>query len=166
MQENTRQEQDCIDFCVNTVKNKGRTESRKVSVYKNINHISTGWINLKRLIRVERTVFIRQEERHQIAYYISDVSSDRAEYFARHIRNHWGIENRLHWVKDVILKEDSCKTTGGMAAENFSIIRNIICNIFRSNGLQSIKYAMELYANNVKELMELINSDRNNYKIT
>lgn len=158
---NTEKEEDSIDFCVNITKHKGRIETRKVFVYKNINLISAGWTNLKRLIRVERTVLTKQKERHQMSYYISDICCDKASFFAAHIQNHWAIENRLHWVKDVIMKEDACKTTRGMAAENFSIIRNITCNLFRSNGLDSIKYAMELYANNVKELMCLINSKKN-----
>ncbi len=103
---------------------------------------------------------------HETAYYISDVRSNKAAYFARHIRAHWGIENRLHWVKDVVLKEDGSKIKKGAAPENFSIMRNIVCNIFRANGLDSIKYAIELYANKFKELFELTRSNKNKYKIT
>ena len=64
------------------------------------------------------------------------------------------------------MKEDDSKIRMGMAPENISILRNIVCNLFRSKGFQSIKYAIELYANNVKELFELINSKTNLYKTT
>lgn len=73
-----------------------------------------------------------------------------------YIKDVWGIENRLHWVKDVIMKEDTSKTAKGMAAQNISIIRNIAINIYRTSGIDSIKYATQMYANNVKELMKLI----------
>lgn len=108
----------------------------------------------------------KQEERHQTAYYISDSCRNDAAFFARHVQHHWGIENRLHWVKDVIMKEDTSKTTQGMAAENLSVLRNIVCNIFRSNGFDSIKYATELYVNRINDILRLISSKPKKYKIT
>ncbi len=111
-------------------------------------------------------MFSKTRQSSETAYYISDVRSNKAAYFARHIRGHWGIENRLHWVKDVVMKEDSSKIKKGAAPENFSIMRNIVCNIFRANGFDSIKYAMELNANNLKELFKLIYSKTGKYKIT
>ena len=57
------------------------------------------------------------------------------QYFSyKNIRNHWGIENRLHWVKDVCMNEDKSQTISGMAAENISILQNIVINLFRTNG--------------------------------
>ncbi len=159
IQINTSQSSSCIDSCVNETKARGRTEIRKVFIYKNLEGISNDWVGLKRLIRVERYVTTKKQQRQETAYYISNIVSNKADKFARHIQNHWAIENRLHWVKDVIMKEDNSKTAKGMAAENLSVIRNIVCNIFRSNGYDSIKYATELCANNVKELSELINSN-------
>lgn len=161
MKTNTSQQKSCIDFCVNQTKIRGRIEVRKVFVYKNLSGISNQWVGLKRLIRVERYVTSKEHQRSETAYYISSISSNNAKVFAKHIQNHWAIENRLHWVKDVIMKEDASKTAKGMAAENFSIIRNIVCNIFRANGYDSIKYAIEDCANNnVKDLYEFINSNK------
>lgn len=166
LKENTRcDEQSVASYCDKTIK-RGRVEIRKTFVYKDISGISEEWTGLKRLIRVERSVTCKGKERRETAYYISNIRSNRAEFFAKHIRSHWGIENRLHWVKDVIMKEDDSKIAKGMAAENLSVIRNIVCNLYRSNGFDSIKYAIELYANNFKELFELINSKITKYKIT
>jgi predicted transposase YbfD/YdcC len=163
MRINTAGEQDCMDSCVNETKARGRIEIRKVFIYRNLSGISNQWIGLSRLVRVERYVNSKKRTRHETAYYISDIASNMAGFFAGHIQNHWGIENRLHWVKDVIMKEDSSGTAKGMAAENFSIVRNIVCNIFRSNGYDSIKYAIESCANNVKELFGLINSNNKRF---
>jgi len=134
-------------------------ECRKVLVYKNIKGISKEWIALKTLIRVERKVTCKGIDRQETAYYISSLPTGKAEIFAKHIRNHWGIENRLHWVKDVSMKEDQSKTAKGHAAENISILRNIAINLFRTNGFDSIKYATQFYANNVKELWRIISSN-------
>lgn len=163
---NTGKEEDCVDFHIEENRKSGRYEKRETYVYKNLSGISEDWCGLKRLIRIERTVSGKRECRHETAYYISSIRSNQAFRFAKHIRGHWGIENRLHWVKDVIMKEDDSKIRKGNAPENFSILKNIVCNIFRANGHHSIKHAMEAYANNFKELFELTNSKIKKYKIT
>jgi predicted transposase YbfD/YdcC len=155
VQSNTVQCKSCIDTHTEITHKRGRIETRKTSVYKDISGISADWIGLKRLIRVERNICKKGIQTHETAFFISDIARNKATFFAKHIRNHWSIENRLHWVKDVIMNEDRSKTTGGMAAENISIIRNIAINIFRLKGHHSIKYAIELCANNFKELLAL-----------
>jgi predicted transposase YbfD/YdcC len=156
----------CVDSFHETSLLRGRLETREVFVYKDISGISEEWVALKRLIRVERNVLTDKAESHETAYYISDLRSNKAAVFAGHIRSHWGIENRLHWVKDAIMKEDISKTAKGMAAENISIIRNIAINLFRSNGLDSVKYTMELCNSNLNELFWLIHSKPGKYKKT
>lgn len=163
---NTSDERRAISISEETISQRGRVEHRKVLVYKDINGISKEWVGLKRLIRVERTVTGKGKQSRETAYYISSLSTRKAEVLAKHIRNHWGIENRLHWVKDVSMKEDESKTAKGYAAENISILRNIAINLFRTNGFDSIKYATQFYANNVKELWRIISSNTKYYKKT
>jgi predicted transposase YbfD/YdcC len=166
IKKNTCEDAQCTDFFVDLTQKRGRTEMRKTFIYKNISGISDEWAGLKRLIRVERYVYKKEKISHETAYYMSDVVSNKAKWFAIHIRSHWGIENRLHWVKDVVMKEDASKIKTGAAPENISIIRNIVCNIFRGNGFDSIKYAIEQHANDFKELYKLITSNRNRCKTT
>lgn len=163
---NTQEDKLAVDISEETTNKRGRMESRKTFVYNNIEGILPEWVGLKRIIRVERLVVCQGKKRHETAYYISSLQSNNAQKFARHIRAHWGIENRLHWVKDVSMKEDSSKTAKGKAAENISIMRNIVINIFRANGFDSIKEATQLYANNPKELLNLINCKTRNKKRT
>lgn len=163
---NTEEDKLAVDISEETTHKRGRLEYRKTFVYKNIEGISPEWIGLKRLIRVERLVVCQGEKRHETAYYISSLQSNNAEKFAYHIRAHWGIENRLHWVKDVSMKEDSSKTAKGKAAENISIMRNIAINIFRANGFDSIKETIQLYANDFKGLLNLINCKTKNKRRT
>jgi Transposase len=166
IQQNTSNNGLYTDYHVEETRGRGRTEIRKTFIYKDLSGISNEWIALRRIIRIERYVYKKNKKSHETAYYISDIASNKARHFAKHIRGHWGIENRLHWVKDVNMKEDDSKIKKGSAPENFSILRNIVCNIYRTNGFDSIKYAIELHANNFKELFELINSNTVKYKIT
>jgi hypothetical protein len=84
---------------------------------------------------------------HQIAYYISSLCVSAAK-FAQGIRGHWGIENRLHWVKDVVLQEDSSRMRLGKAPANLSILRSLAIAILRYNGYSSITTAVRMIGHN------------------
>lgn len=135
---------------------RGRDELRITKVYKNLEGISSEWVGIKRIIETTRFVKTEKGETKEIAYHISSIAKNKAAFFANHIRSHWGIENRLHWVKDVQMKEDKSKTKSGNAPENLSIMRNISINLFRLNGKDSIKSAMEWSISNFKELINII----------
>nr|WP_243348248.1 ISAs1 family transposase [Parabacteroides sp. FAFU027] len=156
---NTSNQDTAIDGYDRTDKTRNRTEHRRISIFSNINGISKEWTGLKRIIKAERTVHYSNGKIHQaVGYYISSVKSDSAEFFAKNVRSHWCIENRLHWVKDVTMNEDKSFPVGGFAPENISILRNISINIYRNNGFDSIKHAIERHANKVKELFALVSS--------
>lgn len=63
-------------------------------------------------------------------YYISSADLT-AEKFAKAIRDHWHIENRLHWYLDTAMNEDDCRIRRGNSAELFSGMRHIAVNILR-----------------------------------
>ncbi|CAM3558474.1 transposase [Escherichia coli] len=67
-----------------------------------------------------------------VRYYISSADL-AAEKFATAIRNHWHVENKLHWRLDVVMNEDDCKIRRGNAAELFSGIRHIAINILTND---------------------------------
>lgn len=85
---------------------------------------------------------------------ISSLASDDAELFAKGIRGHWSVENRLHWVKDVIQHEDESGIKKGNGIEALSILKNMAINVSRELGFDSIKGASIHFASNIKELME------------
>ena len=67
-----------------------------------------------------------------VRYYICSADLT-AEKFATAIRNHWHVENKLHWRLDVVMNEDDCKIRRGNAAELFSGIRHIAINILTND---------------------------------
>lgn len=98
---------------------------------------SWGWDKVQSLIRVERWGFRGDEPYQNTRYYISSLSV-HAQLFAEKIRNHWQIENRLHWVKDVIFNEDNSPIKSRKPATNISILQTIALNLFRFLGFLSV----------------------------
>ncbi|MCW5318438.1 ISAs1 family transposase [Nostoc sp. KVJ3] len=88
------------------------------SVWSNFN--SVGMVESVRSLNGETTV-----ETH---YFISSLESN-AKQFGNSIRSHWGIENSLHWVLDVALREDDCRIRKDNAPQNFAILRHIAVNL-------------------------------------
>jgi predicted transposase YbfD/YdcC len=129
-----------------------RTRNRKtyrtISVFDDVRSISQEWIGIERVIKVERTGTRSCLPYEQVVYYISSLSLT-ARDFAQGIRAHWGIENRLHWVKDVVFQEDSSRIKQASAPANFSIIRTIAINLLRRNGYDSLTSAMRLIAHDL-----------------
>lgn len=139
-------------------RSRDRVTHRICSVFEELSGISQDWVGLKRLIKVERTGTRKNRPYHQVVYYISSLSLTAFE-FAKGIRAHWTIENRLHWVKDVVLQEDRSRIRSGYAPANLSIIRTIAINLIRQNGYASLTSAMRLLAHDLDAIFLLFDAN-------
>ena len=84
---------------------------------------------------VERGGEIKRETRH----YLCSVPLD-ARTFSRAVRAHWGVENGLHWVLDVVFHEDLARLRTGHAPQNMAIIRHTALNLLsRARPATSLK---------------------------
>jgi len=135
--------------------NRGRTELRHTIVSNCMEGISKEWKGLKQIIGLHRIVKQKGKTSEEIAYFISS-RNENAFLYAEGIRSHWEIENSLHWVKDVTLKEDASKIKKGNAPQNISTLKNISLNIFRKNEYNNIAQAIRLVANDINTLYNLI----------
>ncbi len=63
-------------------------------------------------------------------YYLCSTTLD-AQTFARAVRAHWGIENGLHWVLDVVFHDDLARLRSGSGPQNMAIVRHIAINLLR-----------------------------------
>ena len=63
-----------------------------------------------------------------------------APELARAIRGHWGIENSLHWVLDVALREDQCRVRTGHAATNLATLRQLAFNLLRQDTTKKTRH--------------------------
>lgn len=55
-----------------------------------------------------------------------------AKQIMKYKRNHWTVENNLHWVLDMAFREDESRARKDNSAENFNVIRQIAFNILKS----------------------------------
>jgi predicted transposase YbfD/YdcC len=148
-----------ISVDISTEHRSDRLTTRTVSVFDNLTDISSEWVGLERLVKVERNGTRAGKPYEQVAYYISSLRLNAAQ-FAQGIRGHWGIENRLHWVKDVVLEEDSSRIRLGNAPANLSIIRSLAIAILRNNGYSSITTAVRMIAHNLEQIFLLFGKVR------
>ena len=63
-------------------------------------------------------------------YFLTSLPCD-AVRFAQAVRQHWGVENALHWVLDVSFREDDCRIRQGHGAQNMAVLRHMALNLLR-----------------------------------
>lgn len=109
-----------------TNKGHGRVEKRTVTTSTWLNEYRRDWPQLAQVVRVERERRINGETAVEVSYYVTSLARERAD--ARRlgalIRAHWGIENRLHYVRDVTLGEDACRVRKGSSPQVLAALRN------------------------------------------
>lgn len=128
-----------------------RIMQRTVSVLETVVGLDAAWVGVQRLIRVERTGIRGVKPVHETLFYLSSLAAD-AEELSRRIREHWHIENRLHYPKDVVFAEDTALLCDGYAPANFAILRTIALNLFRLQGFTSITKGIRHLAHNISRL--------------
>jgi predicted transposase YbfD/YdcC len=113
----------------------GRIEKRSCYVIDDTNWVCNNkeWKGLKKLVKItaERTDKSSGEQSKECRYYISS-SALAAKELLEATRQHWGIENKLHWMLDVNFHEDASRKKAGNAAQNFSVISRIALNLLQN----------------------------------
>jgi predicted transposase YbfD/YdcC len=90
------------------------------------------WPALHTFIRVERISTRNGHTSTESAYFISSLLAD-APTFSRLIRNHWSIENQLHWALDVSFHEDACRVREANSVQNLSLLRKFALAIIKAD---------------------------------
>jgi len=122
------------DVCFREVRGHGREEEQVCLVLYDLEGLSTraDWVDLQALVRVIRTRREGGEETFEVAHYISSRRGSAAELGSA-CRGHWGIENGLHWVLDVIFGEDDSRLQDRTAAENLGLLRRVVASLLRQD---------------------------------
>ena len=113
-------------------KDHGRIESRQCVSIENLGWLFEiqQWEDARSISKITATVIRKGKETVEERYYISSLPGNAA-LMNRAVRKHWHIENKLHWVLDVLFKEDFCRVRTGNGAENLTTIRKIALNTFK-----------------------------------
>ena len=112
----------------------GRVEQRTCSVIADLSLVEKAaqWASLQGLVRIEakRCHKVTGQTERQTRFYSTSLKPDAAR-LNRSIRQHWGIENKLHWALDVSFGEDLDRKRAGHAAQNYSVLNRIALNLLK-----------------------------------
>jgi predicted transposase YbfD/YdcC len=115
-----------------TDKEHGRLEVRRYWQTEKVQWFADrgAWDGLRSVGVVEARRTLQGKETVERRYYLSSLKAE-AGNFARAVRGHWGVENSLHWVLDVVFGEDQSRARSGFAAENLAATRRLAINLLR-----------------------------------
>jgi len=110
----------------------GRIETRRTTVIHDIDWLQERhrWPGLKAVVMVESERETSSRTETETRYYITSLT-DPAEKLAAVIRQHWAIENSLHWVMDMVFRDDECRISTGHAPANFTTVKHVAHNLMR-----------------------------------
>ena len=112
----------------------GRVETRRYFTLTAVDKIpqAADWekLNMVGMVQSERQVNGKTRLEHR--FYIGSIGGD-AQRFAWAVRNHWGIENRLHWCLDIAFREDESRVRDRQAANNLAVMRHIALNLLKKD---------------------------------
>ena len=113
----------------------------------------TPWPHLRQIGAVERhRLQVRRGQiiatEREVRYYVTSLSPEQADatVLLALARGHWGIENRLHHVRDVTFEEDRSQMRCGAIPQTFAACRNLAIGLLRSDGAASIAAALRTFA--------------------
>ena len=129
-------------------KSHGRIETRTVTVVGTIDWLKERhtWTGLTSIVMVESCREIAGKSEREARFYITSLKAD-AERLGMAIRGHWGIENGLHWVMDMVFRDDECRIRRDNAPANFTTIKHMASNLLRqAPGKDSLRVKRKLAA--------------------
>jgi predicted transposase YbfD/YdcC len=113
-------------------KDHGRIETRRYFQSAELDWFAgrEDWEGLRSVGMIEAIREVGEKRTVERRYYLSSLPQG-VEAFARAVRGHWGVENKLHWVLDVQMGEDSSRARSGHAAENLATLRRLALNLLK-----------------------------------
>jgi predicted transposase YbfD/YdcC len=110
----------------------GRIETRTYTAFHDVAWLQErhDWPGLQGVIMVESTREIGNKLERETRFYITSLAWLAAQ-LGPVVRAHWAIENSLHWVMDMIFRDDECRVRTDHAPANFTTIKHMALNLIR-----------------------------------
>jgi len=110
----------------------GRIETRTTTVIHDLAWLQQrhGWPGLKAAVVVESSREMGGRIEQETRYYITSLTMT-ADRIGPVVRSHWAIENSLHWVMDMLFRDDECRVRTRNAPANFTTIKHMALNLLR-----------------------------------
>jgi predicted transposase YbfD/YdcC len=111
-------------------KGHGRVEIRRLTSTTLLNDY-LDWPDVGQVFELERVRVLADKTEVEVVYGISSLSREQATAMQMlgHVRQHWAIENQLHYVRDETLGEDRCRVRKGGSAQVLAALRNVVVHL-------------------------------------
>jgi predicted transposase YbfD/YdcC len=140
----------------------GREEQRTVQVLPAREYVSAAqralWLGVLSIVMVTRVVWCDAtgKESLEVSYFLSSLPPN-ARRIGRAIRGHWSIENSLHWVLDVVFREDARRVYDRTTAENVAFLNRLAVSLLRGDpSKKSLKVKRKRAGWSIPYLMQLL----------
>ena len=137
-----------VDRHATVEKSHGRIETRIVIAIGDIGWLQARhkWPGLTSIVVVESRREIGNKTERELRFYISSLGAD-AKRLGEAVRAHWGIENGLHWVMDMVFRDDECRIRKHNAPANFATVKHMASNLLRrAPGKDSLRVKRKIAA--------------------
>lgn len=120
----------------------GRVELRKCFAIDDFTFFdeSEEWAGIKSVVKVETERYVKSTRKSTVEtrYYISSHTA-KASQLNQIVRRHWAVENKLHWMLDVVFQEDNSRRRAGNSAANFNVIAKVALAMIEKAPLKKSK---------------------------
>jgi predicted transposase YbfD/YdcC len=142
-------------------KGHGRLEHRRLICSPELNEwLADRWVGVEQVFRVERTTTLLKsgQERRQVVHGITNLPLKQAGAMdlLTFNRGHWGIENRLHWRRDVTLGEDRCQTKTGAAPAILARFNSAILSLMDRLGVANVARQARFFDAHLEEALQAL----------
>jgi hypothetical protein len=118
------------------------------------------WPGAHQVFRLNRRVVTKRtgEVRAETVYGVTSLGPTQgtAAQLLRLVRQHWHIENRAHWVRDVTFREDASLVRSGSVPQVMAALRNTVIGLLRQTGARNLAAARRYYAANPGAALALL----------
>jgi predicted transposase YbfD/YdcC len=111
----------------------GRIETRTTTVIHDVGWLQErhAWPGLKAVVVLDSSREINGKTEHETRFYLTSLVMIAA-LLGPVVRSHWAIENSLHWVMDMMFRDDECRVRTDHAPANFTTIKHMAHNLLRT----------------------------------
>lgn len=148
-----------MDRACEVDKGHGRIEKRTLETTDWLaEYLQPDWAECHQVFRLERERRFEGKIEIEVVYGITSLQRERAgaKALLGTTRNHWGIENGLHGVRDGTLREDASRIRKGSGPQVMAALRNIVVFLFERSGLKSAAAATRYYVCNPDRVLDLV----------
>jgi predicted transposase YbfD/YdcC len=142
-------------------KGHGRLEHRHITCSPDLNHwFGKQWEGIEQVFRLERTRYILKTGayEHEVVYGLSSLSMRQAPpgRMLSLIRDHWAIENKLHYRRDGSLGEDACQTRTGPVPGLLAQLNSTVLSLMDRAGVRNVARQMRYFDAHPEQALALV----------